>query len=224
MFHVKRFLFIIIFSPLIGYTQHFGSTTLEVKTMPTLPAKIDSIQAFLNTSPLYNSLTPDVREWFYWTNYSRTNPKAFWDSIIQPILTTYPAIVSGNTKSLEQDLKNSISLPLLRPSIKLLNTSQLLANELAEKNAPPSHTSPSGSTFPERMKASQIRTCAGENISFGPQNPVLMLVLLYIDEGVPGLGHRRSLLNPAFREMGVGISQYTNHNTVVIQEFACTQM
>ena len=115
-------------------------------------------------------------------------------------------------------------MPLVEPNATLLKTSKAFAAELASNNAPPTHTSPSGSTFSDRMKTSGIKKCAGENISFGPLNPVLMLVLLYIDQGVPDLGHRKTLLDPSYVDMGIGISKYPdNTNTIVIQDFACEQ-
>ena len=223
MFHVKPFLLIIFFIPFAAYSQHFGTTTLEVKALPRLPLREKLIDSFLNSNELYYSLSPDLKDWFYWTNYSRKNPKQFWDSVITPILNIYPNFRNSYTSSLEQDLNNTPSLPLLKPNKALLNTSHSLAAELASQNAPPSHTSPSGATFPIRMKAAGIRNCAGENISFGPPNPLLMLILLYIDQGVPQLGHRHSLLNPAFTDLGVGTATYINKNSIFIQDFACSQ-
>jgi len=114
-------------------------------------------------------------------------------------------------------------LPYVKPNLSLLKISQTFASEMASNNASPSHTSLSGLSFGDRMKAAGIINCAGENISFGPSNPVLMLVLLYIDQGVTNVGHRRTLLNPAFVEMGVGFGKYSNGNTIVIQDFACKQ-
>ena len=223
MFHVKRFLFVILFIPSVAFTQHFGTTTLAVKTLPPLPSRNKMIDNFLSDDSLYHSLSPALKEWFYWTNYSRNNPGKFWDSVVAPILTLYPDFRNSFTSSLQKDLNQAPSLPLLKPNKTLLLTSSTLARELAADNASPSHTSPSGATFPDRMKASGIINCAGENISFGPSNPLLMLVLLYIDQGVPQLGHRKSLLNPAFTEMGVGTALYANNNSVFIQDFACKQ-
>lgn len=223
MFHVKPFLLILLFVPLIGSTQHFGTTTLEVKTLPPLPPTDKTVETFLSKDTLYNSLSPYLKDWFYWTNYSRSSPKKFWDSVITPILNLYPDFRNTYTSSLEKDLITTPSLPLLKLNKTLLSTSRSLAQELALNNASPSHTSPSGATFPVRMKTAGILNCAGENISFGPPNPLLMLVLLYVDQGVPQLGHRRSLLNPAFTEMGIGTATYTDKNFIFIQDFACAQ-
>ncbi len=222
MFHVKQLLFL-FFIPLLSFSQHFGNTTLPVKAMPVLPPKDVSILRFLESYSEYNALNLIQKDWFYWTNYSRINPKPFWDSVVSPILTDYPTLKSTFTASLKTELYNTSPLPIVKPNISLLKISQAFATEMSSQNASPSHTSPSGATFSERMKASLIIKCAGENLSFGPSNPVLMLVLLYIDEGVPSLGHRHTLLNPAFVEMGIGISKYSNNNSIIIQDFACNQ-
>ena len=224
MFHVKPLLCIALFIPFLSFAQHLGSTSLPVKTMPVLPSSNLSILRVLDSSSSeYSSLSEVQKEWFYWTNYSRSNPKGFWDSVIAPMITNYPTLKSAHTESLKADLYKTMPLPYVKPNSNLLKVSQAFASELAAKNAPPAHTSPSGSTFSDRMKSSGIVKCAGENIGYGPLNSVLMLVLLYIDEGVPSLGHRHTLLNPTFAEMGIGVAKYANNNSVVIQDFACSQ-
>jgi hypothetical protein len=223
MFHVKQFLFLFLFLPFFTVAQHFGTTTLPLKALPAPPPKNASIVSFLESFPEYNSLNAAQKDWFYWTSYSRSNPKSFWDSVVAPILVNFPTLKTPNTISLKEDLYKATSLPLVKPNSTLLKTAQSFANEMASKNASPSHTSPSGSTFPDRMKAAGIINCAGENISFGPSDPVLMLVLLYIDEGVANVGHRKTLLNPTFIEMGIGLAKYPNNNTIVIQDFGCKQ-
>ena len=223
MFHVKLFLFFALIVPLTCFSQHLGTTIIPVKELPTLPSNNVSILHFLESNPEYESLGTIEKEWFYWTNYSRNNPRHFWDSVVAPLIARLPTLKSEYTESLKKDLYNCKSLPFVTPNVELLKISQAFASELSSKNAPPSHTSPSGKTFNERMQASGIVKCAGENISYGPQNSVLMLVLLYIDEGVPSLGHRKTLLNPTFVEMGIGVSKYRNNNSIVIQDFACNQ-
>ncbi len=223
MFHVKHLLLVVFFLPFICCAQHFGSTQLEVKELPAPPAKDQQVDEFLNRFSETNSLTPVQKDWFYWTNYSRSNPKGFWDSVVAPILNVYPNFRNSYTESLKKDLYKSPSLPFLKPNNDLYKAAQSLAKDLASKKANPSHTSPSGVTFAERMQSISVKKCAGENISFGPPNTTLMLVLLYIDEGVPDLGHRKSLLNPSFQEMGIGISSYPDNKFMVIQDFACSQ-
>lgn len=220
---MKLIRFMALAWPVTCFSQHLGKTTLSLKDLPPLVLNDSSVLHFLESSPGYDSLSSAKKEWFYWTSYSRKNPKIFWDSIVSPMIVSFPNLKSRNTETLKTELYNSKpSLPV-KPNLKLLKIAQAFADELSAKSASPSHTSPSGVTFSDRMKSSGIVECAGENVSYGPLNPVLMLVLLYIDEGVPALGHRKTLLNPAFVEMGVGIAKYNNGNSMVIQDFACNQ-
>ena len=73
------------------------------------------------------------------------------------------------------------------------------------------------------MIKNEINRCAAENLSYGPANTVMALILLYIDEGLPDVGHRKNLLSPTYVEMGIGISNYSNNNVLVVQDLACSQ-
>lgn len=171
----------------------------------------------------FASLNPDQQEWFYWTNLSRQKPRFFFDSVVQPILKTYPELQSGYTTSLKNDLNKAGQLPLILPNKKLLAVAQYHANDLAKHKSSPSHNSTNGQTFQQRMIKNEINRCAAENISYGPLNTVMSLVLLFIDEGLQDLGHRKNLLSPTYIEMGIGIASYPNNLILVVQDFACSQ-
>ena len=200
-----------------------GTTTLEIKPLPKMPGKDPVVQKFMQDIPELVSLNPVQYDWFYWTNYSRVNPRRFWDSVVAPLLVTFPPLKNSFSSSLKADLYKAPPLPMLRPNNSLQKVAGEHASELAKKKAGPSHTSPSGRTFEDRMVAAGIQSCAGENISFGPWDPVLMLTLLYIDEGVSNLGHRKSLLEPSYQEMGIGAGVYPDNRVLVVQDFACSQ-
>jgi hypothetical protein len=52
----------------------------------------------------------------------------------------------------------------------------------------------------------------------------MSLVLLYIDYGLPNLGHRKSLLNADYVETGVGVSPYGDTDSIfIVEDFACAQ-
>ena len=221
MFHVKPFLTLLLLLPFISYSQHIGTTKLEIKELLTPPLKEHQVEEYVNQFSA--ELSPTQQEWFYWTNYSRSNPKRFWDSVVAPILKVYPSFKNSYTNSLKEDLYKAPSLPFVKQNAALAKVAQSLASGLASKKASPSHTSPSGVTFENRMQSISIKKCAGENISFGPPNTVLMLVLLYIDEGVPDFGHRKSLLNPLFVEMGIGVGVYPQDKYMIVQDFSCSQ-
>lgn len=222
-FHVKHLLFLVVFFPLTIFCQSMATTTLEVKPNPTMPARDLTIDSFLNLFPETRSLDNTQKDWFYWTNYSRKNPRKFWDSVVVPFLEIYPTLQSKNSRSLKEDLYKVTNLSSLEPSKQLLKAAKEHAVGSASHNIQPSHISYNGSTFQDRMDAIGIKYCAGENISYGPLNTPFLLVLLYIDEGVSELGHRKTLLDPLFVEMGVGVGKYPNNLFFIVQDFSCKQ-
>lgn len=220
---MKHWFAILILFPSVCFSQHFSTTTFEVKPFPKLPGKDNSILTVLQSHPAFVNLDEEKKDWFYWTNIIRLKPKFFYDSIVEPILNTYPSIQSNYCKSLKKDLYNLQPLTVLIPSDKLLMISQDHASDLLIHKKSPSHNSTNGKTFQQRMLKNEVNRCAAENISYGPPYSVMALVLLLIDEGLPDVGHRKNLLSPQYSEMGVGISKYPNNLILVVQDFACPQ-
>ena len=158
-------------------------------------------------------------------NYSRNKPKAFFDEVVLPIIQVYPQLKGENLNSLESDLYNSKSLPMLSLSDALIMTSKSHSKDITSHNQNPSHISSNGSSFIDRFKKAGLKTCGSENISFngGDGDVLFMLVMLYLDINVPDLGHRKTLLNPNYLLTGIGISKYANNNTFLVADFACKQ-
>lgn len=223
MFHVKLILLILLVLPTLGHSQEFSISTFEIKSMPAIPAIVVELNDKLNELDTYANLSIDQKSWYYWTNYSRIYPRSFWDSVVAPILKTYPSLISGYTTSLKRDLYKAVPAPMLIPSVKLLTLSNSHAKDLGQKQSNPSHNSTNGTKFQNRMLNSGIKGCAAENISFGPLNTIMSLVLLYIDERLPDLGHRKNLMSSDFNQMGVSIFPYNNSQVLVVQDFACDQ-
>jgi uncharacterized protein YkwD len=73
------------------------------------------------------------------------------------------------------------------------------------------------------MKRAGIHTCASENISIGYQEVLMSVVLLYLDIGLPEMGHRKTLLNPTLTEIGIGCTNYGKDQVFIVEDFACTQ-
>lgn len=223
MFHVKLFLFTLFLLPLCLWGQQMGTATLETKHLPAMPVKDSAVERFLIESLGFKSLSDVEKDWFYWTNYSRKDPKRFWDSVVVPLMIVFPPLRNSYSASLKKELNKALPLPMLKPNPLLAKVAHKHAKELSAKKMDVSHTSPSGATFQERMESIGIQYCAGENISYGSWEPVLMLTLLYIDDGVPDVGHRKSLLNPAFVEMGIGVGVFPDKKVLIVQDFACAQ-
>lgn len=171
----------------------------------------------------YNRLSKEEKEILYWTNYSRKDPKRFWDSVMVPVFTAFPQLRGKYAVSLKADLENSPSLPLLALNDTLIQSSKNHALDISMKTATISHTSTDGTTFSNRLQRVGIRNCGSENMSLGNGDVIMALAMLYLDYGLENLGHRKTLLNPEYIYMGVGATQYGREQLFFVQDFACSQ-
>jgi uncharacterized protein YkwD len=66
----------------------------------------------------------------------------------------------------------------------------------------------------------QFRKGAAENCAYGLLHPLDIVIALLIDEGIPGVGHRKNILDPKFKRIGVGFSRHKTFGTNCVQEFS----
>lgn len=213
-------IFILCFIPNSLFAQsasfRFQDKAQEIKVSPD-----KSVIAFNESQKAYKNLTDKQKEFYYFTNYSRKNPKRFWDSVVAKVIAEFPEFKSSYSESLKKDLYSRDSLPLLYLNDSLIQMANWLSNDNMKSGAP-SHTASNGKGFAERFGASGVITkCAGENISWGNLSPLFALISLYIDKDLPQLGHRKALLNPLYTQIGVGVSAGTNNSFFYVQDFAC---
>jgi hypothetical protein len=60
----------------------------------------------------------------------------------------------------------------------------------------------------------------GEDISYGPREGREIIVNLLIDDGVADRGHRRSLLDPRWRYVGIACGFHARYGTMCVMDFA----
>ncbi|MCZ6692800.1 MAG: CAP domain-containing protein, partial [Bacteroidetes bacterium] len=60
----------------------------------------------------------------------------------------------------------------------------------------------------------------GENCAYGLYSPLDIVMGLLIDEGVSDLGHRKNILNPDYKVIGVAIRPHKSYGTNCVQDFA----
>jgi hypothetical protein len=220
MFHVKHFLTLLYFLPFGLFAQ--GTMELQDKQIVVQLARQLQIDSFLNTSELYTKLAKEEKDLFYWVNLLRFNPALFKKEVVEPFLHQFPESVSPYSKSLLDELLLQKPLPLVMPDQHLVNLCLGHAKDLANKQQKLSHSSSSGKSFQERMQEASITRCAAENIFDGKKDALQAILLLLIDQGVPGTGHRKALLNPAFDLMGVAfIPKKSGANFIMVQLFSC---
>ena len=220
MYSVLTFWFLLL--PLFSLSQ-LSTIELEVKSVPEPAVRDSVVDAWNQSQPGYQNLPAEAKQLLYWTNYSRNYPEKFWDSIITPVLRLFPPLQVAEAESLRNDLVRAGPLPMFILNKKLVKAAQTHAADIGQNKAAPGHSSTNGTNFETRMNRLGIKHCATENISISSQSILLSVILLYLDIYLPELGHRKALLNPNLREIGVGSALYGKDQYFMVQDFACTQ-
>lgn len=216
-------LFLVLFSiPVFCYSQ-IHMIELEVKTVPEPSTRDSTVDQWNLSQTEYSRLSSQSKQVLYWVNYCRSNPAKFWDSVIVPVLSAFPSLKTPESTSLRSDLIKTGVLPMFRLNKTLVKTAQDHAIDIASKKALPGHLSTNGDGFDLRLKRAGIKYCASENISLTNQSILLSVVLLYLDIGLPELGHRKSLLSDNLREIGIGAALYGEDQYFLVQDLACAQ-
>lgn len=57
----------------------------------------------------------------------------------------------------------------------------------------------------------------GENLGYGHESAREHVIGMIVDDGVPGRGHRRTLFDPRFRSLGVGVGPHSAYGTVAVE-------
>jgi len=208
---------------LLKSQAQMSTVELEIKPVPQPLLRDLDVERWNSNNREFKSLSPEAQEILYWTNYSRINPKRFWDSVVAPIISLFPELKGAESLSLKDDLYRSRPLPLFKLNESLIKAAQDHCDDMSIHNAEPSHSSTDGRSFQDRMRMARIKSCANENLSLGSHHILISLVLLYLDIRLPELGHRKALLNPNLTEIGIGYAIYSKDQFFMVQDMACSQ-
>jgi Cysteine-rich secretory protein family len=217
---VKHF-FCLGFFFLVSY-NFFGQSAVIMQDKPFVSnqPRDSLLEGLMFKDADYRGLTAFEREIIYWINLLRSDPPAFSRFYLGPFLQQFPELRSSDSRSLDMDLLSIGPLSLLVSSRNLREAAKLQANFLSNTNQL-NHSGPKGRTFKQRMVDAGVQECAGENLFDGKADPLVSLLLLLIDRGVEGVGHRKALLNTGFTKVGVGVVIKNGGEAIIVQVFSC---
>jgi uncharacterized protein YkwD len=117
-------------------------------------------------------------------------------------------------------LRRARPVPVLRASAGMTAASRAHVADIGPKGKV-SHDGSDGSTAFDRLERfGSWQRGAGENIQYGGRTSQEIVVQLLIDDGVPSRGHRKNILNRAFRVTGVGCGKHARFGRVCVTTFA----
>jgi len=143
-------------------------------------------------------------------NLLRSNPKAYSEK-----LRKYK-----NADEAIGVLKATKNLPAFKPSQGLCRAAKDHVNDLGPKGSK-GHTGSDGSTFSQRADRYGSGGSSGaENISYGKETAEEMVIQWLIDENIPDRIHRKILLDPSYRYIGVGCGYHNKWKIFSVMDVA----
>lgn len=188
----------------------------------------------LNTSEHANYLSDIEKEIIFEINMVRTNPHKYAQDFVKPLLEFYQGLyfrypgqvpmVTAEGKSALLDcidaLEETTPTGIFYPSKGLsLAAKELLNDQSISGNL--GHTGDDGSNPFERMsKYGKWISSAAENVDYGNNTARWVVLSLLIDDGVPGRGHRKNLLNPSLSKIGVAFGTHPSYGNMCVMDLA----
>ena len=193
-----RFLFLGIFYFLANQLSAFDLGKILDKYPP------ETIQK-CNTAQQVNSMSDIEKEFVLLTNLARVNPPLFGRLFLEEYLKAYKISASNPyVVSLRNDLNKKTSLPILNVLVPLNKPAAEHVAYCIRTN----RCSHDG--FEKRMKIAQKLNQGyfAENCAMGQESAIQLLMDLLIDDGIRNVGHRKSILNPNFKNTGLSIKNW----------------
>lgn len=154
---------------------------------------------------------PDI---LFLINLARKYPKRFSEALLPWFLTTYTKPNSSYTKSLSKEMKAMKPIPVLIPNAYLDSLAYSFAVLSGEKKLN-GHVK-----FNERYTPALKRFgFVAENLFYGPDNALIIVMELLIDEGVKDKGHRKNLFDLKSSHIGIAVSSYPGYGNICVMSF-----
>lgn len=180
----------------------------------------DSVLSRANSAEHADYLNAEEKSIVYYTNLVRTNPPLFAHTFLMAYLESNNMKKDAEIKGLIKDLESRNKLEILIPDQRLYETASMHAQDMGYSGRT-GHISSNGETFKDRMKSmSNEYSGVNENCHYGSMNGEEIFFDLLIDRNVPNCGHRRNILDPEMKYIGVSIQKHTRFAYNCVEDFA----
>lgn len=177
-----------------------------------------------NTASNCAYLSPEERNVVLYLNLARHDGPTFLAQYILPHITeeNLDPVEQKYLISLLAELRQTRNLPPLYPDPTLTLAARDHARDLAQSRTF-AHRSADGTSYPERIArylTDNQYIAANECLATGYHDGLMTVIQLLIDQNVVDLGHRKALLDPEMRYLGVSTLPHPSHEWVSVLEFA----
>ena len=164
----------------------------------------------------------EEKEVIFYCNLVRINGPLFEKTILNQYLQESGYTETGGyVESLRDDLKKLPvdKLTLFAYDEKLFAVSKKFALDGGKKGIV-GHDG-----FDDRLKDfSTTNYCVAENCSYGLKDPLASFMMLLIDEGIVGVGHRKNLLYSTFEYGSAAFAPHKKYRINMVMNFTCGKM
>lgn len=188
----------------------------------------------LNTAANVSYLSPIEKEIIFEINRFRSNPAKYANDYIAPLaryyenkILHYPndksIITHEGAKALRECvrvLKKATPQPIIYPNKALTKAAKDHQKDQA-KTGKTGHSGSDHSNLQQRIERYgkwQVRIA--ENIAYGNYSAQQVVIFLLIDDSVKNRGHRKNLLHPAYKTVGVAFGKHPVYSTMCVMDFA----
>ena len=169
-----------------------------------------------NTAKDLETLTEEEKKVIMLINLARLDGKKFKETFCKEY---FVGPTNSYRQSLYADLIATKDLPMLKPINELCLCAKSHATEMG-KLGKTGHFSANGESPFERMsKYGYWYGAAAENCSYGFSDAIGIVMQLLWDNGVPGTGHRKNILNSRYKAIGVSIQPHKVYSFNCVQDF-----
>jgi uncharacterized protein YkwD len=167
-----------------------------------------------NTAESATYLSDEEKKLIFYTNLCRLQPKLFCQTVLADYLKNHPDQTKG-ILGLKRTLNANKNLDALKPDEEMSVSAHNYAKKMGEEGKE-GHID-----FQNRMKPFLVRFHAvGENCDYGNNLGLDAFMNLLIDSSDPvNLGHRKNLLDPTFKYVGVGGQPHKTYRWNYVMDF-----
>ena len=173
----------------------------------------DSLE-LANTAGSHINLNVEEKKIIQLINLARMDGRSFMNRIAKPYIKANDKDDDEYVEGLYADLRNTRNLHLLRPLEALHKSASHHAHDMGSKGLL-GHDSSDGTTFTMRIHNFHKPVTVSENINYGYEDAISIVMEMLIDEGVTNRTHRHNILGQTFNHIGVSIRPHK------MMEFNC---
>ena len=191
---------------------------------PVDPTWSDAELERANTAKDVGYLSVEEKKTIMLVNLARIDGKKYLQTYFQQFINSTPYNEMNSSKnkymvSLRADLDKVKNLPMLLPDEGLSKAAKYHAKD-SGKNGLFGHTSSNGTIMSKRLpKYVKGWNRIAENCSYGYDEATNIVGQLLLDNDVPSLGHRKSILDNRLEFIGVGIAPHTKYKFNCVMDF-----